>query len=200
MKKNFLRMTAILMLSAFILNGCGKKNENIQTAPEKQTVDQATNESELSTPDQSGNETNSEMNSEVSTQDTQNNSLAGVMNMLGKPDEEVNTLFEGGTENKTEDGSTLLGRSYTTTLNGKKVTLETVYSENQLVAAVSVSFAEQTPEEVKAIMTEAFGEPVVTDGTQELDSKYLTWTKNQYSITMNESYGMSNVEFTLINE
>lgn len=105
-------------------------------------------------------------------------SLTAVADLLGKSDADVKDLFNGGTENRTEDGSTLLGRSYTTSLDGTPVTLEPVYAEDQTVSSVSASFTDKTPEEVKSIMTAVFGEPRVADETQAMDSKTLTWTKD----------------------
>ncbi|MDD3346675.1 hypothetical protein [Oscillibacter sp.] len=182
MKKSLLLALSALTLSALVLTGCGKQNTPVQTPPVT-----APGETVPGTSDETGD------------QSAQGAPLMAVAEMLGKSDEEVKDLFGGGSENMTEDGSVLLGRAYATTLDENAVTLETVYAEDQTVSSVSASFTDRTADEVKAILTDVFGEPEVVDQTQAMDTKTLTWTKDQVSITMNESYGMPAVELTKVN-
>lgn len=178
-KKNLLLTISALAMSALILSGCGKQNTQSQLPP--------ANQGESAAP--SGQE----------SEHVKADSFLTVAEMLGKSDAEVKDLFNGGAENKTEDGSILLGRSYSTMLDKNTVTLETIYDDAKNVSAISATFSDKTAEEVKAIMTDAFGEPAVQDETQEMESKRITWTKDQFSFAMNESYGMPIVEFTRAN-
>ena len=157
--------------SILALTGCGKQNTNPQTPPAN-----ASGSSNFSGSSVSGGASSAPR--ETGGQTVQSGSLTAVADLLGKSDADVKDLFNGGTKNRTEDGSTLLGRSYTTSLDGTPVTLETVYAEDQTVSSVSASFTDKTPEEVKSIMTAVFGEPRVADETQAMDSKTLTWTKD----------------------
>lgn len=175
-KRNMVRFTSALALFSLLLSGCGKANTETQTPP--------------------ANQPDSSVSDGQSTQNGQGDALMQVADMLGKSDDEVKDLYNGGTENKTEDGSMLLGRTYATTLDGNAVTLETIYSDTLSVDYISASFTDKTAEEVKGILTNAFGTPEVVEEKDAVEAKYLKWTKDKVQITVNESYGMAAVNFS----
>lgn len=175
-KRNMVRFTSALALFSLLLSGCGKANTESQTPP--------------------ANQPDSSVSDGQSTQNGQGDALMQVADMLGKSDDEVKDLYNGGTENKTEDGSMLLGRTYATTLDGNAVTLETIYSDTLSVDYISASFTDKTAEEVKGILTNAFGTPEVVEEKDAVEAKYLKWTKDKVQITVNESYGMAAVNFS----
>lgn len=175
-KRNMVRFTSALALFSLLLSGCGKANTESQTPP--------------------ANQPDSSVSDGQSTQNGQGDALMQVADMLGKSDDEVKDLYNGGTENKTEDGSMLLGRTYATTLDGNAVTLETIYSDMLSVDYISASFTDKTAEEVKGILTNAFGTPEVVEEKDAVEAKYLKWTKDKVQITVNESYGMAAVNFS----
>lgn len=175
-KRNMVRFTSALTLFSLLLSGCGKANTESQTPP--------------------ANQPDSSVSDGQSTQNGQGDALMQVADMLGKSDDEVKDLYNGGTENKTEDGSMLLGRTYATTLDGNAVTLETIYSDTLSVDYISASFTDKTAEEVKGILINAFGTPEVVEEKDAVEAKYLKWTKDKVQITVNESYGMAAVNFS----
>lgn len=179
-KKKLLPVLLALVVLTLSLSACGSKPSGEETPPAAQSTPVTPSAPEDALPE-----------------DAQEKELTLLAELVGKHDDEVKDLYGGGVENKTEDGSVLLGRSYETTLDGNAATLETVYTEENTVAAVSVFFTDLSAEDVQALLTAAFGEPTATDDTQAMDSKLLTWTRDSAAITMNESYGMASVQFTL---
>lgn len=171
--KSILAVTVILILS-LAFTACGKSGDTASTAP-------PTQQPEAQTPSADKEQT-----------------LKKLTEMLGKSDDEVKALYGGGAENKTEDSSVLLGRTYNTTINGRDAMLETVYSESSTVSSISISFNDMSFDDLKAMFAQEFGEPETVDNTAEMDSKFSTWKLGSAEITVNESYGMASAQITYI--
>ena len=185
-KQKVIALFAAVSIFALLVSACGKKannEDNVNTTPPQQEESTAPQKPDSEAPQKpdSGEKTG----------------LSDLASMLGKTDEEAKDLYNGGTENKSEDGKTVLGRTYQTKLDGQEAGLETVYTDKGKVGSVAVTFKSLSPEQVKELVTKAFGEPKATDDSQELDTKYLTWNQGSAVITMNESFGMATVNFTL---
>ncbi len=133
------------------------------------------------------------------TQETQSSAILGVADMVGKTDEEVKDLFGGGTENKSEDGAALLGRSYTAVLDGMDAVIETVYTEELSVSAASVRLEGADAGEVESALTRSCGAPEKVEQQDGAEAQYLRWTKDGVSVALYDSYGMVSVEFTAAN-
>lgn len=179
LKKTIITVIAVLAVFSMAMTGCGKKDVDEQTPPTDQQDGQTTPDTQK-------------------PEDEEKDAVAELAEILGKSDDEVKDLFGGGTENKTEDGTVLLGRSYETELNGKAVTLETVYDDNNTVSGISITFKDASIDEAKTMFTKSFGEPETIDETAEMDSKYFKWTKDNAEIVLNESYGMTSAQMNLI--
>ena len=183
-KKNISIVISLVMLFALALTGCGNKGPAVTTPPVT-TAPVATDTPNVTgSPDVTG------------TPDAQEDSLVGVGDMLGKTDDEVKDLYGGGEENKSEDGTAILGRAYEAELDGKAVTIETVYSEEQTVDAASVVYSDATADEIEAILTETYGDAEVVGEQDSANEEYLRWEKDGVYISLYTSYDITAVEFS----
>lgn len=174
-KKSITLAVSVLTLSAVLLTGCGKKSPAVTTPPVSAAPTATTQPAE------------------------QGDSIMSVAELVGKTDEEAKELFGGGSENKTEDGSVLLGRSYTVELDGKAAVIETIYTEDLKVSAATVTFDNATAPDVESIITAACGEPTKVSEQENIEASYLRWTKDGIAVSLYDSYGMVSVEFTQAN-
>lgn len=180
LKKTIITVIAVLAVFSMAMTGCGKQNADDQTPPPTQEQDGQT------PPDTQKPE------------DEEKDPLAELAAILGKSDDDVKDLFGGGTENKTEDGKTFIGRTYETKLNDKAVTLETIYGDDNTVTTITITFTDASMDEAKTMLTKSFGEPETIDETEAMDTKYLKWTKDHTEVTLNESYDIVAAQMTLL--
>ena len=103
-------------------------------------------------------------------------SLEELSKMLGQSDDAVKDLFGGGTENKTEDGSVLIGRDYHSTLFGNNVTIHTMYDDTEKVSMVQAELPDFDLAECQKEITKAAGTEMESTSSDESGQGKGQWS------------------------
>lgn len=118
--------------------------------------------------------------------------LEQLQAMLGREDEEAAGMLGGGEENRTADGSILVGRSYETELFGKAAHLYTSYDENGYVGMIFLEIAEGDAGQFLEILKEITGmEPEVPKDEEETGWR---WQLQGCVLTLYEIEGMVSMD------
>lgn len=113
--------------------------------------------------------------------------LGQLRRLLGKSDEETADMFGGGEENRTADGSVLVGRNYETELFETTVHLYTSYDENRRVGMIFLEAVNGEAEHFLELLTETMG--TAPEVLEETEGSGWQWQLPDCVITLYEIEG-----------
>lgn len=108
--------------------------------------------------------------------------LKALTELVGKEDDEASGLLGGGVENRTEDGTVLVGRNYRTELFGQESSVYTSYDEAGLVSMVVAELSGQA-QEYEKLLTALYGEAAFLEEEEE---QSWCWENSGYRFTLYE--------------
>lgn len=111
--------------------------------------------------------------------------LTALTELVGKDDGIAAGLLDGGEENRTADGTILIGRSYRIELFGQECSVYTSYDEAGLVSVVVAELPGLDAESCKESITALFGDAVPSDDA-ESEEKSWYWENGGYRFTLYE--------------
>ncbi len=114
--------------------------------------------------------------------------LAGLRMLLGKTDEEAAGLLGGGTENRTADGSLLVGRNYSAKFFGEECSIYTSYDEKGAVFMALVQLPGGLGQEWKARLEAVTGKQAVSEETEE-EGQSFQWSYEGCLVTLYAAEG-----------
>lgn len=108
--------------------------------------------------------------------------LKALTELVGKEDDAASGLLGGGVENRTEDGTVLVGRNYRTELFGQESSVYTSYDEAGLVSMVVAELSGQA-QEYEKLLTALYGEAAFLEEEEE---QSWCWENSGYRFTLYE--------------
>lgn len=106
--------------------------------------------------------------------------------LVGRTDEEAGQMLGGGEENRTADGTVLVGRNYQAALFDRTCSIYTSYDEAGMVSLVVAQLPGQNAEEYERQLEALFGEGRVLED-ESMGEKSQQWDDSGYRYTLNES-------------
>lgn len=164
----------ILILSMLfsVLSGCDKKS----SAP-------AAGSSE--------NKTTSTENEETKA------ALDECLKLIGKTDKDSASMLGGGKENKSADGSTLIGRIYHSKIFGEEVEIGTLYDDKNEVGTVVMNLSNEDASVYAEQLEKIYGKPSeVNDKPSESGSTWKSWNIDGLQVRLYQAYKLSSLEIT----
>lgn len=114
--------------------------------------------------------------------------LESLRALLGKTDEEAAGLLGGGEENRTADGSLLIGRNYTAAFFGEECRIYTSYDENGAVFMALVQLPGEDAQKWQARLDAVTGKQAAFSETEE-EGKRFQWQYEGCLVTLYEAEG-----------
>lgn len=169
-------LTCVMLL---ILNGCSAHNV---------TRGQAEGEAYDAVVSVKGRKEMSDSRENSRNAESLEEQLMELTKLVGKEDEAVAGLLGGGAENRTEDGTVLVGRIYQTVLFGQKCSVYTGYDEADLVSVVVAELPGSDAAEYETMFTALFGSASIAE-EEESGERSRYWENGGYRFTLYESDG-----------
>lgn len=121
------KILAVCMITGMMLvnTACGQNTQAETSLPMESTTETTTEA-----------ETTTETETEVPEVSEEGATLKLLSELLGLTDEDSESLFGGGTENRSGDNTILIGRDYQTQLFDRPAAIHTMYDENDTIYVV----------------------------------------------------------------
>lgn len=135
---------------------------------------------------------------EMNEKDTKENVLLTSIEILGLDDEKSKEYFNGGEENRTSDGTILIGRIYEVELFEIKTQLSTMYDNDGIINSIIINLGEEERDPILSKMIDLLGEAdEINDEPSESGSTYHMWNKDGKLLYLYEGYGTLDIQLIL---
>jgi predicted small lipoprotein YifL len=189
MKRKLVLLIATV-LSLALLAACGAQpSDTLPPADTQLPSDSQTQENPTSEPEEPQEDADSESTAA---------NLAEALKLLGMDDAAAEDALGGGTENLAPDGSTLIGRIYSTEMFGETVEPATMYDDEGRVISVTIYLAGAEAEPYATQLTELYGEPGASSAgdADESGSSWQSWDTGDGTVKLFQSFGLCSLELT----
>lgn len=193
------KLGIILLCSFGIITACAPKNQVSDTMVQTEAVKESSKaenvKSETTKPETPETQiSKGEAENETMAEEKAFDTYEAFSKLLGTSDEAVKDSYGGGKENKTEDGTILIGREYQTFFKGEPINMSTMYDDAEKVMLVQVFLPSKDSENYKdELSLELNTEPEVP-AKGESGGSATNWNKDGIQYTLHKSAGETILE------